>query len=62
MERKPVKSGLDYLRDEKWDPIRRNRAGAIREGSKRMPEYLKRYRFGVAVCDCGEYYRVIYGK
>lgn len=58
---KPVKSGLDYLRDNNWNPVTRNRAGAIREGIKRMPAELMACSFGVEVCDCGEYYRINYG-
>jgi len=59
--KKPLKQGLDFFRDKQWNPIVRNRAGAIREGEKAMPACLRKCGFGVEVCDCGDYYRINYG-
>lgn len=59
---KPVKQGLDFVRDKNWNPIIRNREGAIREAQKIMPVYLRQYGFGAEVCDCGGYYRISYGR
>lgn len=62
MESKPVKHGFDFIRDKQWNPIIRNRKGAIREGERRKPAYLKWCNFIVEICDCGDYYRVNYGR
>jgi hypothetical protein len=58
---KPVKNGLDFLRDRNWHPITRTREGALKYAEKIMPEYLRRCGFGAEICDCGDYYRINYG-
>ena len=61
-DKKPVKMGEDFLRDSEWRPVVATRAGAESKARRSMPGDLKRLGFGVASCDCGEYYRVSYGR
>lgn len=57
---KQVKYGLDFLRNNSWQPISRNREGALKYAEKTMPTELQRLNFVAVVCDCGEYYRINY--
>lgn len=59
---KLVKHGLDYVRDANWNPHRMTRETLMRYGKRTMPSDLKRLGFSVAVCDCGDYYRMSYGR
>jgi len=57
-DHKPVKCGLDFLRDSRWKPRKMTKKGAQREAGRfarrRLPE-----GFWVAiVVDCGEYFRI----
>jgi len=61
-ERKPVKEGLDFVRDGNWNPVTRTRAGVLRLGRRIIPKDLKAHGFVPAVCDCGDYFRLSFGK
>ena len=60
--KKPIKCGLDFLRDAKWNPVVRDRLGAERLGFKMMSADLKVIGFGVSVFDAGDYYRISFGR
>jgi len=60
--RKHVMFGLDYARDKNWRPVKVTRKGAYRLGMRSIPRDLKTCGFQVVVADCGDYYRVSYGK
>ena len=60
--RKPIKSGEDFVRDSNWNPVIRDRSGAVSFGFRAMPPDLKAMGFGCSVCDCGDYYRISYGR
>jgi hypothetical protein len=60
--KKPVKCGCDFVRGPDWNPVVRTRLGAAAMGMRTMPEDLRRLGFGVSVCDCGDYFRISYGR
>jgi len=60
--RKPVKEGLDFVRDADWNPVVRTRQGALALGRKMRGAFEKRYGFVPVVCDCGAYFRISFGK
>jgi hypothetical protein len=60
--RKTVKCGLDFVRDAKWNPVVRNRAGAMALGRRIMPGDLKAIGFGVAVFEADDYFRISFGR
>lgn len=62
MERKPVKSGDDFLRDKNWKPKILTRAGAIRLGLRLRDAIARKYGFMPTICDCGNYFRLSYGR
>jgi len=62
LKMKPLMGGLDFYRDANWNPIKRTKAGAKRLGDQRMDLDLKRVGFETIICDCGDYFRVNYGK
>jgi len=55
--RKPVKSGCDYLRDKNWQPRVMTRKGALRFGAR-----SEKHGFEAFICDCGDYFRLSYGR
>ena len=60
--RKPVKSGGDFLRDKDWNPKVLTRAGALRLGMRLRDAVARKYGFEPFICDCGEYFRLSYGR
>ena len=60
--RKPVKSGCDYLRDKNWNPRVMTRAGALRFGARNRDATARRFNFEAFICDCGDYFRLSYGR
>ena len=60
--RKPVKEGLDFVRDGNWNIIERTRKGTLSLGRLIMPKDLKAHGFHPTVCDCGDYFRLSFGK
>jgi len=60
--RKPVKEGLDFVRDGNWNPVKRTRAGVIRLGWKIRDAVARKYGFVPVVCDCGDYFRLSFAK
>ena len=60
---KPIKSGLGYIVDKKWNPIMaKNREDALRIGRIHQTEESKRYGFFPSLWEGEEYYRISYGK
>lgn len=59
---KPVKEGLDFLRDGGWNPIKRTREGAIRLGWRLRDAIARKHGFVPVVCDCGDYFRLSFSK
>jgi len=62
MKKKPLKEGLDFVRDRNWRPKVVTRKGAERLGWRLMDAALKRCGFVPVVCDCGDYFRVSFSK
>jgi len=60
--RKAIKYGEDFVRDEQWNPIVRNRKGVEALGRKLMPADLKVQGFKVAVFESDEYFRICFGR
>lgn len=57
-ERKPVKSGADFIRGDGWKPLIVTRKGAERLARRRNPD--PRF-FTPVVSDAGTHWRVSYG-
>jgi hypothetical protein len=58
-----LKMGLDFVRDANWQPKEfRSLAGIVQFAKRTMPDYLKRFGFGVALWVGTEYVRVSYGR
>ena len=60
--KKPVKCGLDFLRDDKWRPVVRDRQGAEALGRRLIPADLLRVGFGVSVFEGDDYFRISFGR
>jgi hypothetical protein len=61
-ERKPIKFGLGFVHDANQKQVSMTKPQAERWGSRNMPDGFKRCGFRCLVSDCGDYYRVLYGK
>lgn len=61
-ERKPVKEGLDFVRDANWNPIKRTRQGVIALGKRIIPKDLKAHGFVPCVWEGPDYFRLSFGK
>ena len=59
---KPVKCGEDFVRDNQWSPVVRDRDGTLSLGRKIMPPDLKGMGFGVAVFEADDYFRISFGR
>lgn len=60
--KKPVKCGEDFVRDNQWSPVVRDREGALSLGRKTIPPALKGLGFSVAVFETDEYFRISFGR
>lgn len=60
--RKAIKCGEDFVRDEQWSPIVRNRKGVEALGRKIIPSDLKGMGFRVAVFEADDYFRISFGR
>lgn len=60
-ERKPIKAGLDYLRDSDWQPIVATRAGAQRRADRMAARSKPKGFWNGVVVDCGAYWRIAIG-
>lgn len=59
---KRIMCGLDYVVDDKWNPIKRTLEGAYATAYRIMPDYLKRAGFVPFIADCDDHYRINYGR
>ena len=59
---KPVKQGLNFIRDAKGHPLIRDYAGAVTVGLMIMPKELKTLGFGVTVFDEDGCFRISFGN
>ena len=60
MNKKPAKSGLDYIRNGKWLPIQKTRKGWQQYANRLAAKHGKRdgLIYHGVLCDCGDYIRV----
>lgn len=61
-ERKPVKEGLDFIRNSDWNPVERTRDGVIRLGWRLRDAIARKFGFVPVVCDCGDYFRLSFAR
>ena len=60
--KKPVKCGEDFVRDDQWRPVVRDRQGAEAIGRRLIPADLLRFGFGVSVFEADDYFRISFGR
>ncbi len=60
--KKPVKCGEDFVRDDQWRPVVRDRQGAVNLGRKLIPADLLVLGFGVSVFEADDYFRISFGR
>ena len=56
--RKLVKSGLDYIRDKRWNPVKWTISQCMRYGNKKAIRTSPECFWHVCIADCGAYYRI----
>ena len=57
MNIKPIMCGLDYLRDKRWQPIKRTPKGALILATGCLKQ-SKEGGWTLSIIDCGAYYRI----
>jgi len=60
--KKQVKCGEDFVRDDKWHPIVRDRAGVEALGRRLIPADLLMLGFGVSVFEADDHFRISFGR
>ena len=60
MEKKTAKSGLDYVRGSNWEPMQKTVRGWMQYAKRNNS--MRKYGFSAVVVDCGEYFRINYGR
>ena len=61
-ERKPVMCGLGPVVDVNWKPRVMTKRGARQWGMRSRDAVERKHGFMPVVCDCGDYFRVSFGR